>query len=66
MGEFVEYEYRIVRPDGEVRWIEAHVFPVRNEEGEIYRCAGSAQEITKRKRAGGVSRISTATVNSGG
>ena len=50
-GEFVEYEYRIVRPDGEVRWIEAHVFPVRNEEGEVYRCAGSAQEITKRKRA---------------
>ena len=50
-GEFVEYEYRIVRPDGEVRWIEAHVFPVRSEEGKIYRCAGSAQEITKRKRA---------------
>ena len=50
-GEFVEYEYRIVRPDGAVRWIEAHVFPVRNEEGKIYRCAGSAQEITKRKRA---------------
>lgn len=50
-GEFVEYEYRIVRPDGEIRWIEAHVFPVRNEEGEVYRCAGSAQEITKRKRA---------------
>ena len=50
-GEFVEYEYRIVRPDGEIRWIEAHVFPVRNKEGEIYRCAGSAQEITKRKRA---------------
>ena len=50
-GEFVEYEYRIVRPDGAIRWIEAHVFPVRNEEGEIYRCAGSAQEITKRKRA---------------
>ena len=50
-GEFVEYEYRIVRPDGEVRWVEAHVFPVRNNEGKIYRCAGSAQEITKRKRA---------------
>ena len=50
-GEFVEYEYRIVRPDGEIRWVEAHVFPVRNEEGEVYRCAGSAQEITKRKRA---------------
>ncbi len=50
-GEFAEYEYRIIRPDGEVRWIETHVSPVRNEEGEIYRSAGSAQEITKRKRA---------------
>ena len=50
-GEFVEYEYRIVRPDGQVRWVEAHVFPVRDEAGEVYRCAGSAQEITKRKRA---------------
>lgn len=50
-GEFVEYECRILRPDGEIRWIEAHVFPVRNEAGEIYRWAGSAQEITKRKRA---------------
>ena len=50
-GESVEYEYRIVRPDGEIRWIETHVFPVRNEAGEIYRRAGSAQEITKRKRA---------------
>ena len=53
-GEFIEYEYRIVRPDGEIRWIEAHVFPVRNEEGEVYRCAGSAQEITKRKRVEGL------------
>ena len=50
-GESVEYEYRIVRPDGEIRWIETHVFPVRKEDGEIYRWAGSAQEITKRKRA---------------
>ena len=50
-GESVEYEYRIVRPDGEIRWIEAHASPVRNDAGEIFRWAGSAQEITKRKRA---------------
>ena len=50
-GEFVENEYRIVRPDGSIRWIQSHVFPVRNEEGGIYRLAGSAQDITKRKQA---------------
>ena len=50
-GESVEHEYRIVRPDGEIRWIQAHVFPVRDEAGEPYRLAGSAWDITKRKQA---------------
>jgi PAS domain S-box-containing protein len=50
-GEVVEHEYRIVRPDGSIRWIQAQVFPVRDEAGEIYRLAGSAQDITQRKQA---------------
>ncbi len=50
-GEVVEHEYRIVRPNGAIRWIQAQVFPVRDEAGEIYRLAGSAQDITKRKQA---------------
>lgn len=45
------YEYRIVRPDGSVRWVYARAFPVRNAQGEIYRIAGIAEDITERKKA---------------
>ena len=50
-GEFVEYEFRIVRPDGEIRWIQARAFPVKDEGGNPYRVAGFALDITERKRA---------------
>ena len=43
-------EYRIVRPDGGVRWISDRAFPVRDDEGRIYRIAGVARDITERKR----------------
>ena len=43
-------EYRIVSPDGFVRWIWDRAFPVRNEGGEVYRIAGIAEDITERKR----------------
>lgn len=46
-----QVEYRIIRPDGEIRWIGARAFPVRNERGEIYRIAGIAEDITQRKQA---------------
>jgi PAS domain S-box-containing protein len=38
--------YRIVRPDGAVRWIRDKAFPIRNERGEVTRLAGIAQDIT--------------------
>jgi PAS domain S-box-containing protein len=44
-------EYRIVRPDGGVRWIKARNFPVRNEAGQIFRVAGVAEDITERKES---------------
>ncbi len=46
----VDVKYRIVRPDGEMRWIWSRGFPVRNELGEVYRIAGIAEDITGRKR----------------
>jgi two-component system, cell cycle sensor histidine kinase and response regulator CckA len=49
-GRFEE-EFRIVRPDGELRWILCRGFLVRNAEGEVYRIAGVAQDITVRKNA---------------
>jgi two-component system, cell cycle sensor histidine kinase and response regulator CckA len=39
-------EYRIVRPDGTVRWIRDRGAPVRNEAGEVYRVVGIAEDIT--------------------
>jgi PAS domain S-box-containing protein len=44
-------EYRIVRPDGAVRWIWARAFPVEDEQGEVVRIAGLAEDITERKQA---------------
>ena len=46
-----DQEYRIVRPDGGIRWIRDRAFPVRDTEGEIYRIAGIADDITARKQA---------------
>jgi len=47
-GKF-EFEYRIVRPDGVVRWIGARCFPVRNDAGELAGIAGVARDITEQK-----------------
>jgi PAS domain S-box-containing protein len=44
-------EYRIVRADGDIRWIRDRAFPVRDAAGEIYRVAGIAEDITERKEA---------------
>jgi PAS domain S-box-containing protein len=41
-------EYRIVRPDGSVRWIRDRAFPVRDANGAIYRIVGIAADITER------------------
>jgi len=48
-GKFDE-EFRIVRPDGAVRWLETHGFPVRDSQENIYRLAGVCQDVTERKR----------------
>ncbi|HEY3476699.1 MAG TPA: PAS domain S-box protein [Anaerolineales bacterium] len=50
-GENVEIEYRIVQPDGSVRWIWDRAFPVSDDSGKVQRIAGIAADITERKRA---------------
>jgi diguanylate cyclase (GGDEF)-like protein/PAS domain S-box-containing protein len=42
---------RIVRPDGEVRWIETRAFPVHDDAGKYVRITGIAEDITERKAA---------------
>jgi PAS domain S-box-containing protein len=46
-----EMEYRVVRPDGSIRWIWNRGFPIRDESGRFYRLAGIAEDITGRKQA---------------
>jgi PAS domain S-box-containing protein len=53
-GDFtgtLDIEYRIVRPDGSVRWIWDRPIPIRDPNGVVYRIAGFAVDITRRKRA---------------
>ncbi|MEA5471939.1 PAS domain S-box protein, partial [Spirulina sp. 06S082] len=49
-GKYDE-EYRILRPDGEIRWIRDRAFPICNKSGEVYRVAGVAEDISDRKRS---------------
>ena len=46
-----DIEFRVVRPDGSVRWVLSNASPIRNEQGEVYRITGVAMDITERRRA---------------
>jgi PAS domain S-box-containing protein len=46
-----EVDYRIVRPDGQVRWLRTRGFPIRDAAGNVYRLAGVTEDVTDRKRA---------------
>jgi PAS domain S-box-containing protein len=46
-----QMEYRVVRPDGSVRWLLARTFPIKNQKDIVYRVAGTGQDITERKMA---------------
>ena len=55
-----EVEYRVVRPDGSVRWVRDRGSPVKNQAGKVYRIVGVAEDITERKHAGDALRRSAA------
>jgi PAS domain S-box-containing protein len=49
--EEVEVIYRIVQPNGAIRWIQDRSVPVRDASGQLYRIAGIALDITELKQA---------------
>lgn len=53
-------DYRVIRPDGTVRWIWDRGYPVRDETGKVTRYTGVAQDITERKQAEEALRASEA------
>ncbi|CAN5661518.1 hypothetical protein BH24ACI5_BH24ACI5_20330 [soil metagenome] len=48
-GEY-DQVYRIVRPDGSIRWIRDRAFPVRDAGGAVVRVAGVAEDITAQRQ----------------
>jgi PAS domain S-box-containing protein len=46
----LEIEYRIVRPDGEIRWVRVRGFQVRDQAGTLLSLTGIITDITERKR----------------
>jgi PAS domain S-box-containing protein len=48
-GGKYDLEFRVVRPDGQIRWVHDRGTAIRNESGAIYRLAGIAEDITQRK-----------------
>jgi PAS domain S-box-containing protein len=50
-GDRWEYDYRILRPDGEVRWMSSRGKIVRRTEGIPIEAYGMTLDVTERKRA---------------
>ncbi len=42
-------QYRIVRPDRSIRWIESRAFPVEDGTGRVARICGVARDVTDRR-----------------
>jgi two-component system, cell cycle sensor histidine kinase and response regulator CckA len=49
-GEAVSRTFRVVRPDGSIRWVRARAFPVHNVSRELYRVVGLVEDITDLRR----------------
>jgi PAS domain S-box-containing protein len=47
----VEVEYRIIRPNGETRFVRSIIEAIRNDQGLPVRIAGATQDITEQVRA---------------
>jgi diguanylate cyclase (GGDEF)-like protein/PAS domain S-box-containing protein len=45
-----DFTYRILRPDGVIRWVRDRALPVFNENGEVERYDGTITDITKQKQ----------------
>jgi PAS domain S-box-containing protein len=48
-GQYEE-EYRIVRPNGETRWIRDRAYSIQDDSGNVTRVVGVAEDITDRKQ----------------
>lgn len=50
VGRF-DVEYRVIRPNGSIRWVHDRGFPIQDEQGKVYRITGIAEDVSPRKLA---------------
>jgi PAS domain S-box-containing protein len=50
-SEETDKEYRVLRPDGSIRWVRDRAFPIKNAAGQFYRVVGIVDDFTDRKLA---------------
>ena len=48
--ELFEYNYRLVRPDGELLWVHARAVMLHDATGQVTGSVGTIEDITKQKR----------------
>jgi PAS domain S-box-containing protein len=49
-GDPCDEQFRIVRPDGAIRWVRERAFLVEEEDGKVERIVGIAQDITEQRQ----------------
>jgi PAS domain S-box-containing protein len=50
-GAWFDQEFRIIRPDGTLRWVWGRTFPIKDESGQLYRVVAVTDDVTERKQA---------------
>lgn len=50
-GTELRFEFRVLREDGTVRWVDVQTGPVRNREGAITAWVGSMEDVTSEREA---------------
>jgi two-component system cell cycle sensor histidine kinase/response regulator CckA len=50
-GRTTDDTFRIIRPDGTQRWLRGRAYPVRNQDGTIYRHVGVSEDITELRQS---------------
>lgn len=54
----MELEYRLLHPDGRIRWLRTQSFPINDEQGQAYRIGCFTEDITAHKERGEALRLS--------
>ena len=50
-GSDAEYHYRIILPDGSIKYISSVAHPIRNDSGQVSEFVGTVMDVTERKGA---------------